>query len=293
MEDPPEWVDAAKAGAFVRVLTSSSCAAAATIHQQSPGRKVAKRFFLVRPEVSRVLSQPPGQSWMVSRESASIFETRRCSTLPAAVMLTSACGQIAHPSRPRWKLSGVSHRARLFTCGPCFLAVWQRPPGFSLIHRPSFSSQHNQSTSGAAGNIMAERELTGKDKLVLRGLQFHGFHGVKQEEKTLGQKFVVDVDAWMDLSTAGETDNISDTVSYTDIYRIVKDVVEGPSQNLLESVAHRIASASLIQFSQISAVRVQVGKPHVAVQGIVDYLGVEIVRYRKDMGGNSSGASSS
>ncbi|KAK3129452.1 hypothetical protein QOZ80_6BG0479930 [Eleusine coracana subsp. coracana] len=138
---------------------------------------------------------------------------------------------------------------------------------------------------------MAERELIGKDKLVLRGLQFHGFHGVKQEEKTLGQKFVVGVDAWMDLSTAGETDNISDTVSYTDIFRIVKDVVEGPSQNLLESVAHRIASATLLKFPQISAVRVEVGKPHVAVQGTVDYLGVEILRYRKDMGGNLSGAS--
>jgi 7,8-dihydroneopterin aldolase/epimerase/oxygenase len=62
---------------------------------------------------------------------------------------------------------------------------------------------------------MAERELIGQDKLVLRGLQFHG---VKQEEKNLGQKFVIDVE---DLSTASETDNISDTISYTDIYRYI------------------------------------------------------------------------
>jgi 7,8-dihydroneopterin aldolase/epimerase/oxygenase len=65
------------------------------------------------------------------------------------------------------------------------------------------------------GTIMAERELIGQDKLVLRGLQFHG---VKQEEKNLGQKFVIDVE---DLSTASETDNISDTISYTDIYRYI------------------------------------------------------------------------
>ncbi|PNT65163.1 dihydroneopterin aldolase 2 [Brachypodium distachyon] len=137
---------------------------------------------------------------------------------------------------------------------------------------------------------MTERELIDKDKLVLRGLQFYGFHGVKQEEKTLGQKFVVDVDAWMDFSVAGETDSICDTVSYTDIYRIVKDVVEGPSNNLLESVAHRIARDTLLKFPQISAVRVKVGKPHVAVQGVVDYLGVEILRYKKDIRGSSSGA---
>ncbi|OEL13698.1 Dihydroneopterin aldolase 1, partial [Dichanthelium oligosanthes] len=120
----------------------------------------------------------------------------------------------------------------------------------------------------------------GGDKLILRGLQFHGFHGVKQEEQTLGQKFVVDIDAWMDLAAAGESDSIADTVSYTDIYRIAKDVVEGMPHNLLESVAHSIAKATLLKFPQISAVRVKVGKPHVAVQGVLDYLGVEIMRLR-------------
>ncbi|XP_064983194.1 dihydroneopterin aldolase 2-like isoform X2 [Musa acuminata AAA Group] len=128
---------------------------------------------------------------------------------------------------------------------------------------------------------MGERDFVDKDKLILRGLQFHGFHGVKPEEKKLGQKFVIDVDAWMDLSNAGKSDDISDTVSYTAIYRILKEVVEGPSQNLLESVAHLIANTTLLQFPQISAVRVKVGKPHVAVRGTIDYLGVEILRYKK------------
>lgn len=63
-------------------------------------------------------------------------------------------------------------------------------------------------------------------------------------------------------------------------YSIVKEVVEGKSQDLLESVAQLIASATLRKHPQISAVRVKVGKPHVAVHGPLDYLGVEIVRYR-------------
>ncbi|KAF6141491.1 hypothetical protein GIB67_000872 [Kingdonia uniflora] len=123
-------------------------------------------------------------------------------------------------------------------------------------------------------------EIVKGDKLILRGLKFHGFHGVKPEENKLGQKFVIDMDAWMDLRTAGESDSLSDTVSYTGIYRIVKEVVEGPPHNLLESVAHRIATITLTKFSQISSVRVKVGKPHVAVHGTVDYLGVEIFRRR-------------
>ncbi|KAJ4748704.1 Dihydroneopterin aldolase [Rhynchospora pubera] len=128
---------------------------------------------------------------------------------------------------------------------------------------------------------MAGSELVDQDKLILRGLKFHGFHGVKPEEKKLGQKFVIDVDAWLDLRAASVSDDIADTISYTDIYRIVKDVVEGPSQNLLESVAHLIANTTFLKFSQISAVRVKVGKPHVAVHGTIDYLGVEIFRYKK------------
>ena len=58
--------------------------------------------------------------------------------------------------------------------------------------------------------------------------------------------------------------------------------MEGPSQNLLESVAHLIANTTLLKFPQISAVRVKVGKPHVAVHGTIDYLGVEILRYKKN-----------
>lgn len=60
--------------------------------------------------------------------------------------------------------------------------------------------------------------VVGGDKLILKGLTFHGFHGVKPEERKLGQKFLVDVDAWMDLRAAGKSDILSDTVSYTEIY---------------------------------------------------------------------------
>ena len=55
------------------------------------------------------------------------------------------------------------------------------------------------------------------DKLLLRGLRFHAFHGVLPAERTLGQKFMIDMDAWLDLRKAGSSDNIHDTISYTDI----------------------------------------------------------------------------
>eukprot|EP00256_Glycine_max_P070251 XP_025984846.1 uncharacterized protein LOC100526908 isoform X2 [Glycine max] len=131
-------------------------------------------------------------------------------------------------------------------------------------------------------NMESEALIWG-DKLILKGLSFHGFHGALPEERKLGQKFVVDVDAWMDLKAAGKSDHLSDTISYTDIYDIAKEILEGSPQNLLESVAQKIAVTTLTNHKQISAVRVKVEKPHVAVQGPLDYLGVEILRRRSDL----------
>ncbi|GLJ45603.1 hypothetical protein SUGI_0959970 [Cryptomeria japonica] len=119
------------------------------------------------------------------------------------------------------------------------------------------------------------------DKLVLQGLRFHGFHGVLEEERKLGQKFLVDVDAWLDLKKAGRSDKLEDTVSYAEIYSLVKEIIEGPPHVLLESVAELITSVIFDKFPQIHSIRVKVGKPHVAVLGIVDYLGVEIYRTSK------------
>ncbi|XP_051136660.1 dihydroneopterin aldolase 1-like [Andrographis paniculata] len=99
-----------------------------------------------------------------------------------------------------------------------------------------------------------QKEMFQGDKLVLRGLMFHGYHGVKPEERTLGQKFLVDMDAWMDLRAAGNSDSLSDSVSYTDIYDIIKGIVEGAPHNLVESVAELIATSVLSKFSQLSAV---------------------------------------
>ena len=89
---------------------------------------------------------------------------------------------------------------------------------YACICMSIFSSCRNYWLSSAE---MDYGEVIKMDKLVLRGLKFHGFHGVKPEEKKLGQKFLVDVDAWMDLQAAGKSDNLSDTISYTEIYRWV------------------------------------------------------------------------
>lgn len=120
------------------------------------------------------------------------------------------------------------------------------------------------------------------DRIILTGMQFYGFHGVNPEERRLGQPFVVDLEAELDLSIAGSSDRLQDTVSYTDLYRVVKRVVEGEPRNLLEAAAAAIADDVLAQQSPVRAVRVRVQKPRPPIRGsVIESAGVEIYRTRR------------
>ena len=119
------------------------------------------------------------------------------------------------------------------------------------------------------------------DRIILTGLQFYGFHGVNPEERSLGQQFVVDLEAELDLRVPSETDRLDKTVSYTHLYRAVKAVMEGEPRNLLEAAAGAIASRILHQHPEIEAVRVRVQKPRPPIKGsVIEAAAVEIYRSR-------------
>ena len=119
------------------------------------------------------------------------------------------------------------------------------------------------------------------DRIILTGMQFYGFHGVNPEEQRLGQPFVVDLEAELDLQSAGASDDLADTVSYTHLYRLARAAVEGEPRQLLESVAATIAAAALAQHPAIDAVRVRLHKPRPPIRGsVIGSAAVEIYRTR-------------
>lgn len=76
-------------------------------------------------------------------------------------------------------------------------------------------------------------------KIKLKGLEFHAFHGVYEEEKVNGNTFIVDISVETDTSISEKSDNISDTLDYVRVYELIKLEMDTPS-NLLENVAFRI-----------------------------------------------------
>jgi dihydroneopterin aldolase len=120
------------------------------------------------------------------------------------------------------------------------------------------------------------------DEVFLEGLRFYAFHGNNPEERIQGQRFLVDILIRADLSRAGKTDDLTQTISYSDVFRRVEKIVEGEPRKLIESVAHEIAGTILAEFSLAQAVIVTVRKPEVAIKGsILDAAGVRIHRKRE------------
>ena len=125
-------------------------------------------------------------------------------------------------------------------------------------------------------------EFPKTDRIVLEGMRFYGFHGVNPEERVLGQEYLVDLAVGMDLTQAGASDRLEDTISYAHIYRAVRDVMEGEPRNLLEAAAQSVADRILSDFP-VDSVSIRVKKPHPPIRGsVIENATVEIFRRRQD-----------
>ena len=124
------------------------------------------------------------------------------------------------------------------------------------------------------------------DKILLEGMEFYAYHGVNESEKSQGQRFIVDVEMSADLSRASETDDLADTINYSRVFRLVKEIVEGPSRDLIEAVAGELADRVIEDFA-VEEIKVRVSKPDVPLNGAkLKGAAVEIVRRYTDHGGN-------
>lgn len=115
------------------------------------------------------------------------------------------------------------------------------------------------------------------DKILLNQLSFYAYHGALPEENTLGQRFFVDVELRLDLSKAGKTDDLRDSIDYGSVYTVIKDVVEKERFRLIEALGERIAGRLLTEFN-VPEVMVRVRKPDPPIAGHYESVGVELVR---------------
>lgn len=119
------------------------------------------------------------------------------------------------------------------------------------------------------------------DSIIARGLTFHACHGAEAQEKTNPQTFKVDLEMFLDLETAGQTDELSNTIDYGEACRLVEQVVTGTSYNLIEALAENIARTLLQACPLLTGLVVTVYKPEAPVEAEFEYFAVKITRYRQ------------
>jgi 7,8-dihydroneopterin aldolase/epimerase/oxygenase len=120
--------------------------------------------------------------------------------------------------------------------------------------------------------------------IFIEGLEVYGHHGVTDEEKVLGQRLLYDVRLTMEHCAAAQTDDVADTIDYTEVMDVIVDVVTTRSYSLLERLAHMSAEAIIRRFP-VDEVWVQVTKPHPPVAMALTSVAAAVELCRADIEG--------
>jgi len=118
------------------------------------------------------------------------------------------------------------------------------------------------------------------DRIFIKGLALHAYHGVMAYEAKVGQSFAIDLELEIDLSAAAHSDKVMDTVSYDKVVECASEVFCAQRYRLIEAAAGNVADAVLATFPRVNAVTVTIHKPHAPIAATFSDVGVTLVRKR-------------
>lgn len=116
------------------------------------------------------------------------------------------------------------------------------------------------------------------DKLIINGVELFGYHGVNEEEKRLGQKFIIDVVLTLDLREAAHTDNLEKTINYAKLCDEIEEEFTRVTYDLIEKAAHELAHFILLRYHQVLSVTLTLKKPWAPVKRVLNYPAIEVTR---------------
>lgn len=113
------------------------------------------------------------------------------------------------------------------------------------------------------------------DKILIKDLLIRGVIGISEREREQPQDILVNIEISTDISVAGRSDNVEDSVNYRTIAKKVLAHTETIKRFTVEALAEDIAKLCL-EDKKVHSVLVRVEKP-----GAVRFsrsVGVEIIR---------------
>lgn len=110
-------------------------------------------------------------------------------------------------------------------------------------------------------------------KIILEKMEFYAYHGFYSEENKIGCKYSIDLEIETDLSLAGKSDMLTETINYEVLYKIVSDEMKTPSK-LIEHVAERILSKIRENFVSVKSGQIRLSKINPPLGGNIDRVSV-------------------
>ena len=133
---------------------------------------------------------------------------------------------------------------------------------------------------------MTGRQVFKMDYIFIKGLEIYAGHGVFEAENSLGQKFYMNLKLYLDLSKAGRSDCLEDSVNYGEVCKRVTALMQGTRYKLIEAAARAVCVDLFRQYPLISRIEADLEKPQAPVPYAFKTLGVhvELMRHRAYLG---------
>ncbi|MGY8885260.1 MAG: dihydroneopterin aldolase [Flavobacteriales bacterium] len=107
----------------------------------------------------------------------------------------------------------------------------------------------------------------------LKNIKIYAFHGCLVEESKIGSDYLVNLSVKANLTQAANSDQLSDTVDYVLLQKIVTTEMQKRSK-LLEHVAQRIIDAIFKEVDLVQTVKIRVAKVNPPIGGDVEDVSV-------------------
>ena len=117
------------------------------------------------------------------------------------------------------------------------------------------------------------------DSIRIKNLKIPARHGVYEFEKEKEGTFELDIELYLPLFKAGESDRLEDTINYEDIISVVTKTFTDKQYALVEAAAQSVCDRLLNDF-KIDKITVRVRKPHAPIDA--DFETVEVQLNRKN-----------
>jgi dihydroneopterin aldolase len=120
------------------------------------------------------------------------------------------------------------------------------------------------------------------DKISLHNIHLFAYHGVFPEEQKLGQKFIISVDLYADLTKICTSDLIDDGFCYGDMTQKIITFCSHNQYHTLEALSHGLGKYLFFINKMLHHVIIKIEKPNAPINCHIDSVSVEIHRKRSD-----------